>query len=51
MAFAIYYFKDKTVEVGKIEWIEDQQNATVKSSKMITKCPRLNDEDGWINVK
>ncbi|KAL7868721.1 hypothetical protein SRHO_G00101050 [Serrasalmus rhombeus] len=50
MAFAIYYFKDKTVEVGKTAWMsaEDQEYA---SSKMITQCPRLDDEDGWINVK
>lgn len=49
MAFAIYYFKDKTVEVGKIDWmsVEVQQ----KSSKMVTECPKLEDEDGWINVK
>jgi len=26
---------------------EDQQ----KSSKMVTECPKLEDEDGWINVK
>ncbi|XP_062866938.1 uncharacterized protein LOC134329583 [Trichomycterus rosablanca] len=50
MAFAIYYFKDKSVEVGKIDWMttEDQQ---CTSSEMITQCPRLDDEDGWINVK
>ncbi|KAL7853428.1 hypothetical protein AOLI_G00202720 [Acnodon oligacanthus] len=50
MAFVIYYFKDKTLEVGKIDWTsaEDQQH---RSSKMITQCPRLDDEDGWMNVK
>ena len=27
MAVAIYYFKDKTVEVGKVDWVsaEDEQ--------------------------
>ncbi|KAL6491019.1 hypothetical protein MHYP_G00013640 [Metynnis hypsauchen] len=50
MAFAIYYFKDETVEVGETDWMsaEDQQHT---SSEMTTQRPRLEDEDGWINVK
>ncbi|XP_067301070.1 BEN domain-containing protein 6-like isoform X2 [Pseudorasbora parva] len=49
MAFAIYYFKDKSVEVGKIDWMstEDQKNC----SKIITQCPTLEEEDGWMSVK
>ncbi len=50
MTYAIYYFKDKTVEVGKVDWmrVEDQKET---SSKNITQCPNLEDEDGWISVK
>lgn len=50
MAYAIYYFKDNSVEVGKINWMkeEDQKDA---SSKKITGCPDLADEDGWKEVK
>ncbi|XP_076154602.1 uncharacterized protein LOC143138067 isoform X2 [Alosa pseudoharengus] len=50
MAFAIYYFKDKTVEVGKISWMstDDQQQCP----KVITKCPDLEEEDdGWMETK
>ncbi|CAL8357583.1 unnamed protein product [Gadus morhua 'NCC'] len=48
MEFAIYYFKDKSVEVGKTSWmsIEDQQ----RCPKLITQCPNLED-DGWMKVK
>ncbi|XP_038150337.1 uncharacterized protein LOC119789498 isoform X2 [Cyprinodon tularosa] len=49
MEFALYYFKDKTVEVGKTSWISpiDQQQCP----KIITECPNLEDEDGWMEVK
>lgn len=49
MAFAIYYFKDKTVEVGKISWMstDDQQQCP----KVITQCPDLEEEDGWMEIK
>lgn len=50
MAYAIYFFKDKSVEVGKIEWMYtgDQKKTC---SKNITQCPNLEDEDGWMSVK
>lgn len=49
MAFAIYYFKDKTVEVGKISWMstDDQQQCP----KVISQCPDLEEEDGWMEMK
>ncbi|XP_041944274.1 uncharacterized protein LOC121706520 [Alosa sapidissima] len=49
MAFAIYYFKDKTVEVGKISWMstDDQQ----RCPKVITQCPDLEEDDGWMEIK
>lgn len=48
MAFAIYYFKDNTVEVGKTSlWTGDLQQC----EKSITQCPKLDDEDGWMDVK
>lgn len=49
MAFAIYYFKDKTVEVGKISWMrtDDQQQCP----KVITQCPDLEEEDGWMEIR
>ncbi|KAG5262476.1 hypothetical protein AALO_G00275530 [Alosa alosa] len=49
MAFAIYYFKDKTVEVGKISWMstDDQQQCP----KVITQCPDLEEENGWMAIK
>ncbi|KAL2091386.1 hypothetical protein ACEWY4_013649 [Coilia grayii] len=49
MAFAIFYFKDKTVEVGKISWMttNDQQQCP----KVITQCPDLEEEDGWMEIK
>lgn len=50
MAYAIYFFKDKSVEVGKIDWMYtgDQEKTC---SKNITQCPNLEDEDGWMSVK
>lgn len=49
MSFAIYYFKDKSVEVGKISWMstDDQQQCP----KVITQCPDLEEEGGWMEVK
>lgn len=44
MAFAIYYFKDKTVEVGKI-WDDQQQ-----CPEVITQCPDLEEEDRWMEI-
>ncbi|KAL2083575.1 hypothetical protein ACEWY4_021348 [Coilia grayii] len=49
MAFGIFYFKDKTVEVGKISWMttNDQQQCP----KVIAQCPDLEEEDGWMEIK
>ncbi|XP_058472056.1 BEN domain-containing protein 5-like [Solea solea] len=49
MAFAIYYFKDKTVEVGKISWMSPDEQQ--QCPKLITQCPNLEDGDGWMEVK
>ncbi|CAL9697175.1 unnamed protein product [Knipowitschia caucasica] len=50
MAYAIYYFKDKAVEVGKIQWMKEEDQKEM-SSKTFKECPNLEDEDGWVNVQ
>lgn len=47
--YHIYYFKVKSVTLGKIDWMstEDQQ----ASSKTIPLCPDLEGEEWWINSK
>lgn len=47
--YHIYYYKVKSVTVGKIDWMstEDQQ----ASSKRIPLCPDLEGEEWWMNSK
>ncbi|XP_029916919.1 uncharacterized protein LOC115365862 [Myripristis murdjan] len=52
MEYALFYFKvDKTVEVGPVKSIKDEDMSKVDTSETIKECPDLTDDEGWINVK
>lgn len=46
MVYTLCYFKYAAVEVGKTNWI-NEEDQKVLSSKTPTRCPKLEEDAGW----